>query len=244
MRMILLGLLFSVSVAAASEFQPYVSVGGQFGLMMTYGPWSSGDPRDYGESDAFLDVPIELGVAWRNWEFFGMYQDVETYSDPYWTGFFYPDAMRTNRYWRREFWTNRRYLLGAHYRGNSATFRPLFGCGLDVGKIVRTNEQSEYTIYYAAEIDTFGITHYEETYRTPERKQVNVAKGALNIGGEIQIGIGYTVTKQVEMLGITRIQYAFANFGDDWLGNNYYDHDVVSPSFALMLRITPFGVRL
>lgn len=213
--------------------------------MMVYSPWSDFlDPRHFDEAPAFLDSYIEAGVACQEWEFYGTYQKVETLPEERYYMTFDPHKLEGEINYNKSYRSNEHYMVGARYRGPFTPLRPVLGVGVNLVQLIWTKEEKLTRVYYETETDSFGFTYYDEIYSYTWHERKDDWKSAWNVGGEFEIGIGYSFTSHFEILAVTQVPYAFANFGDDWLGNNIWDRDVISPAFQMQLRYSPFTLKL
>jgi len=245
-------IMFLVAASAmnsyATELKPFLGVGGQFQFMMKYSAYVGSDPRDYSDIYPSLEPHIEVGCKIGKWEVYGTYEFVEPRGDEWSFGSPVDTVTLTSESgFRSEYWTNERYCLGVRYRGYDDPVRPLLGIGLEVGQFVQSHRDARHLHYYEieeVEWDSVTYQYYNRVYSRLLYDERDRWKSALNVGGVVEIGVGISLIDDIEVIGVTRIHGAYANFGTREYNTNIGDYSITSPAFLIQLRYSPFTFKL
>lgn len=245
-------IVFLVAVSAisssATELKPFLGVGGQFQFMMRYSAYVGPDPRDYSDTKPSLESYIEIGCGIGKWEVYGTHEFVEPRGDEWSFGSLVDTVTLTSESrFRSEYWTNERYCLGVRYRGFDDPVRPLLGIGLEVGQFVQSHRDARHLHYYEieeVEWDSVTYQYYNPVYSRLLYDERDRWKSALNVGGVIEIGVGFSPIDDIEVIGVTRIHGAYANFGTREYDMEIDDYSISSPAFLVQLRYSPLTIRL
>ncbi len=133
------------------------------------------------------------------------------------------------------------------YRGYDDPVRPLLGIGIVVGQFVHSYHDAKYRNYYEIEEiewDTVTYQYYDWVNSRLLYDHRDRWKSAMNIGGVVEFGVGLTPIHAFEVICVTRIHGALANFGSYEFGIHHREYWITSPAFLVQLRYTPFTLKL
>lgn len=247
-RLFMLLMVVYTTSSIAAELKPFIGTGGQFQFMLLYNTLSNGDPRDYSDIYPLLEPYIEIGCEIGKWEVYGTHEFIEPESNLWgYSSAIDTITLTSESEYQSERWNNERYCLGVRYRGYDDPVRPLIGIGLEVGRFVQSNRDARYRDYYEIEEfewDTLTYQYYNWVSSRLLYDHRDRWKSAMNIGGVVEFGVGLSPINALEVICVTRIHGAFANFAgsDFWFYSR--DYSIVSPAFLIQLRYAPFTFKL